>query len=126
MRPEKLYLTDIVEATEAIQRFIAGVERDDFFQDELLQSAVLQKLIVIGEAVARLSQEFRERHPEIEWRDIVSFRNIAVHAYFSVNLNIVWVTATQDVPDLQHKVAQILAQEYGPTDVSDADEAPNG
>jgi uncharacterized protein with HEPN domain len=52
MRPEELYLTDIVEAADSIQRFIEGVERKDFFDDELRQSAVLQKLIVIGEAAA--------------------------------------------------------------------------
>jgi len=78
----------------------------------LRQSAVLQKLIVIGEAAARLPVQFRERHPEIEWADIVGFRNIAVHEYFAVSWTIVWVTATQDVPDLRRKVARILAKEY--------------
>ena len=58
MRPEKLYLTDLVEAADAIQRFIIGITPDDFLNDELRQSAVLQKLIVIGEAAARLSPDF--------------------------------------------------------------------
>jgi uncharacterized protein with HEPN domain len=55
MRPEKLYLTDIVEAADAIRRFVTEIDRDGFLRDELRQSAVLQKLIVIGEAAARLS-----------------------------------------------------------------------
>ena len=93
MRPESLYLTDIVEAADAIRRFVEGVGREQFFLDELRQSAVLQKLIVIGEAAARLPMEFRRRHPEIEWVDIVGFRNIAVHDYFSVDWSIVWTTA---------------------------------
>jgi uncharacterized protein with HEPN domain len=112
MRREELYLTDIVEAADAIQRFIEGVQREDFFDDELRQSAVLQKLIVIGEAAARLPKEFTERHPKVEWTDIVGFRNIAVHEYFSVNWSIVWVAATQDAPELRRKVAEILAGEY--------------
>jgi uncharacterized protein with HEPN domain len=112
MRREELYLTDIVEAADAIQRFVAGVQREDFFDDELRQSAVLQKLIVIGEAAARLPAEFRERHPEIEWADIVGFRNIAVHEYFAVNWSIVWVATTQDAPDLRRRVAKILREEY--------------
>jgi uncharacterized protein with HEPN domain len=112
MRPEELYLTDIMEAADAIQRFVEGTPRRDFFDDELRQSAVLQKLIVIGEAAARLPAEFRKRHPEIEWADIVGFRNIAVHEYFAVSWAIVWITATQDVPDLRGKVANILAEEY--------------
>ena len=108
MRREKLYLTDIVEAADAIQRFVEGIQRKDLIDDELRQSAVLQKLIVIGEAAARLPREFRERHPKIEWADIVGFRNIAVHEYFAVNWSIVWVTATQEVPGLRQKVAKIL------------------
>ena len=112
MRREELYLSDIVEAADAIQRFIAGIRRDDFLHDELRQSAVLQKLIVIGEAVARLPAEFRERHPEVEWADIVGFRNIAVHEYFAVNWSIVWRAATQDALDLRQKAVRILAEEY--------------
>ncbi|RLC72407.1 MAG: DUF86 domain-containing protein [Chloroflexi bacterium] len=112
MRREELYLTDIVEAADAIQRFIEGIQREDFFGDELRQSAVLQKLIVIGEAAARLPTEFTNRHPEIEWADIAGFRNIAVHEYFAVDWSIVWVAATQDAPDLRRKVARILAKEY--------------
>ena len=112
MRREELYLTDIVEAADAIQQFLARVQRGTFLQDELLRSAVLHKLTVIGEAAARLPSEFRDRHPEIEWADIVGFRNIAVHAYFAVEWPIVWVAATQDAPELRDKIADILAREY--------------
>ena len=73
MRPEELYLTDILEAADAIARFLSDIERERFVKDELHQSAVLQKLIVIGEAAARLPAEFQSRHPEIEWRDVISF-----------------------------------------------------
>lgn len=51
-------------------------------------------------------------HPEIEWADIVGFRNIAVHEYFGVSWRIVWVTATDDVPDLHARVSKILSDEY--------------
>ena len=81
-------------------------------KDDLLQSAVLQKLTIIGEAAARLPKEFRERHSEIEWEDIIGFRNIAVHAYFAVEWSIVWVAATQEVPDLKRRIADILEREY--------------
>jgi uncharacterized protein with HEPN domain len=111
MRPEALYLWDIVEAAEAIGRFVAGVPRTDFMKDELRQAGVLQKLIVMGEAAAHLSKEFRARHPEIGWADIVGFRNIAVHEYFGVSCRIVWVTATDDVPDLHARVSRILSEE---------------
>ncbi len=112
MRPEKLYLLDIVEAAEAIRRFCEPISEDEFIQDELRQSAVLQKLIVIGEAASRLPGDFRKRHDDIEWEDIVGFRNIAVHEYFAVLWQIVWNTAMQDVPELCEKILIILTDEY--------------
>ena len=112
MRHEKLYLTDILEAADAIERFIAGLSKAEFINDELYQSAVLQKLIVIGEAAAKLPKKFQVEHDEINWPDIIGFRNIAVHEYFAVSWSIVWITATQDVPGLRVKIAQILAEEF--------------
>ena len=114
MKREQLYLKDIVEAAEAIQRFLDNVARDDFLENDLLGSAVLQKLIVIGEATARSSNDFRSQHSEIDWLDIVAFRNLAVHAYFSIDWQIVWTTATQDVPALKQDVLTILVGEGEP------------
>lgn len=112
MRPDKLYLVDIVDAADDIAEFISELEEELFYRDHKTQSAVLQKLIVVGEAAARLTDELIARHPEIEWRDIVAFRNILVHAYFSVQLEIVWETVTGDVPQLRQQVADILTQEF--------------
>ncbi len=112
MRREELYLTDIIEAADAIQRFLRNVDQNTFLKDELLQSAVLQKLMIIGEATSRLPKEFRDRHSEIEWEDIIGFRNIAVHAYFAVEWSIVWVAATQETPELRRKIAETLAKEH--------------
>jgi len=122
MRREELYLADIVEAADAVREFLAGVNRETFLGSDLLRSAVLHKLTVIGEAAARLPAGFRERHPEIEWADIVAFRNIAVHAYFAVEWPIVWVAATQDAPELGEKVAHILATDYSDTRAPGAEE----
>jgi uncharacterized protein with HEPN domain len=112
MRREELYLTDIIEAADAIQRFLRNVDQSTFLKDELLQSAVPQKLMIIGEATSRLPKAFRDRHSEIEWEDIIGFRNIAVHAYFAVDWSIVWVAATQETPALRRKIADILAKDY--------------
>ena len=115
MRREALFLADIVGAVDSTQQFLEDVSRADFLQDDLVRSAVLQKLAIIGEAAARLSKEFQARHQEIEWADIIGFRNIAVHAYFSVDWSIVWITATNDVPDMKPLIAAILAEEYPDT-----------
>lgn len=113
MRRDELFLRDIVEAAEAIQRFIRDRAQEEFIGDDLLSSAVLHKLTLIGEAAHRLSPELLSRYPEADWKAIVGLRNIVVHAYFSVDWSIVWTTATQDVPLLKATVQEILAKEFG-------------
>ncbi|HEY0512748.1 MAG TPA: HepT-like ribonuclease domain-containing protein [Thermoanaerobaculia bacterium] len=97
---------------DAIEGFLTGVRESEFLKSDLVRSAVLQKLTVIGEAAARLPVEFCESHPEIPWRDIIAFRNIAVHAYFAVEWPIVWVAATAEAPTLKNQVASLLAREF--------------
>ena len=111
MRREHLYLQDILAACDMIQAFLEGIEASAFLASELHKAATLQKLTVIGEAAARLAHPFREAHPQVEWRDIIAFRNIAVHAYFAVQWEIVWATATDDVPVLRHQLLEILQTE---------------
>jgi uncharacterized protein with HEPN domain len=112
MRPEKLYLTDILEASQSIARFIAGVNFAEFEQNEMMHSAVLQKLMVIGKAAGHLPEDFTKRFPDIPWRDIVGFRNIAVHEYFAIHWDIAWVTATEEIPVLKAQIEKILIAEY--------------
>ena len=112
MRHEKLYLTDIVEAAHAIEKFIMGEDFNEFEQNEMMNSAVLQKLAVIGEAASKLPKEFTKRFPEIPWVDIIGFRNIAVHEYFAVRWDIVWVAASEEAPTLRVQIEQILRDEF--------------
>ena len=111
MRPERLYLSDIVEAVDSIEGFLGSIKESEFLKNDLIRSAVLQKLTIIGEAAARLPPDFCERYREIPWGDIVAFRNIAVHAYFAVEWPIVWVAATEEAPLLRRQVAEILARD---------------
>lgn len=108
MRREQLYLTDIVDAIDAIARFLSNADAVTFSTNELLQSAVLHKLTVIGESASRISPELRQRNPEVEWRAIIGFRNILVHEYFAVDHAIVWETATREVAVLRDQISAIL------------------
>jgi uncharacterized protein with HEPN domain len=112
MRREDLYLKDIVEAADAVASFLTGVTREVFLESDLLRSAVLHKLTIIGEAASRIPRDFADRFPEVEWAAISAFRNIAVHAYFSVDWNIVWVAATKETPVLREQAQAILAKEF--------------
>jgi uncharacterized protein with HEPN domain len=111
MRPDRLFLSDIVEAAGAIEDHIRGRDEESLLTDRTARAAVLHELTVIGEAASRVSSETRERHPEIPWTEIVAFRNVVIHEYFGLSWPIIWVTATEEVPDLRAKVQAILASE---------------
>jgi uncharacterized protein with HEPN domain len=113
MRHDVLYLKDIVEAIDAIGRFLDGIDETTFMADELRQSAVLQKLMIIGEAAAHVSTEVRTKAPHVPWSQIVGFRNIAIHAYFNVNWPIVWTAATKNAPALRGPVQILLEDATG-------------
>lgn len=108
MRSDRLYLADIRDAIGAIERFTEGTNEATFLGNDLLQSAVLQKLSVIGEAAARLSDDTRSAAPDLPWKEIVGFRNVAVHAYFSVDWRAVFVTVTDDLPPLKRAITTLL------------------
>lgn len=112
MAHEELYLQDIINSIEDVGRFLKGIEEDQFLNDEILQNAVLMKLVVIGEVLSKISIERRATYPEIEWKPIIGFRNIAVHAYFSVKWNIVWETATNDLNLLGEQISEILQTDF--------------
>lgn len=110
MRRDILYLNDIVEAVQSIEEFLEGIREERFLSDKLRQSAVLQKLAVIGEASARISPELKAIAPHVPWAQIAGFRNVAVHAYFNVDWAIVWMAATHDAPTLKLQVQAILLE----------------
>jgi uncharacterized protein with HEPN domain len=109
MRHDRLYLNDIVEAADHIAEFLDGRDFPAFQTSELLRSAVVQKLAVIGEGAARVSEALKTRHHRIPWQQIIAFRNILVHAYFGIDWDLVWRAARNRCPVLRTQVAEILA-----------------
>jgi uncharacterized protein with HEPN domain len=103
-------LLDILNAAQQAELFTSGLTKDDFISDPKTCFAVLHQLIVIGEAVKRLSPEFRTTHPEIAWKSISGFRDILVHQYDEVDLHEVWRTVQSDVPTLRAFVQQVMAK----------------
>jgi uncharacterized protein with HEPN domain len=118
MRREELYLRDIVEAVGHISEFVSASGSSGFQESELVRSAVVQKLAVIGEAAARVSEELKARHPEVPWPKIVAFRNILIHAYFGIAWDVVWVAASKESPILGEQVAVILATDFAGNDIA--------
>jgi uncharacterized protein with HEPN domain len=97
-----------LESIGHIQRFLEGVSEDEFYKNVEKQDAVLRRLEIIGEAVKHLPDEIREDHPDIPWRQIAGMRDIIIHEYFGITLEMVWVVATEDILDLKAKVEEII------------------
>ena len=108
MRNNAEKLRDIVEAIERIERY-AVLGKENFEQNELVQSWMTQNLQIIGEASRSLSADFREKHSEIAWSQIIGMRNILVHNYFEIDVEIVWSVIEQKLPELKSKVIEILS-----------------
>ncbi len=104
-------LFDLVIAAERIIKFHNGMTKVEFIQDIKTQSAIQHQLMVMGEAVKRLSEEFRAEHPEIRWSSVAGMRDRLIHAYERVSLDIVWDTAITAVPDFLKKLQPLLVND---------------
>ena len=104
---DDIVLKDIVNAAQLIAAFVDGFEKNMFNEDWKTRSAVLCQLTVIGEAVKRLSAEFRASHTQIPWALMVGMRDHLVHAYDLVDWDEAWKTAVTDIPSLLEKIKQL-------------------
>lgn len=108
-------MLDIAKAAHQIAVFIVGMTKVDFEHDPKTQSAVLYQLLVIGEAVKRLSTQFRNHHDAIPWSLIAGMRDHLIHAYDTVDWDEVWQTATTDVPALHAEIMPLLPRNTKPS-----------
>ena len=104
-------LLDIARAARLIANFRQGMDKAAFLDDLKTQSAILHQLLVIGEAVKRLSLEFRAEHPAIPWAPMAGMRDALIHGYDDVDLDEVWKTAGADIPALLAALEPLLPPE---------------
>jgi uncharacterized protein with HEPN domain len=104
---DQLYLEHVLQAIALIERFTAS-GRAVFFGDEMVQSAVIRQLEIVGEAVRNLSGELKARETMVPWRDIAGTRDKLIHGYFSVKLDVVWNVVVQELPSLKQHIRRIL------------------
>jgi uncharacterized protein with HEPN domain len=107
MRVDRLRLLDALEQIELIRQF-SDRGRESFFSDLLVQSAILHRLTLLGEACRAISPELRETHPEIPWAQIIAFRNVVVHEYFGLDLELVWAIVAEQIDPLVSAFRAIL------------------
>lgn len=102
-----LRVRDIIGAVDRIGRYTDGMTQEQFARDEKTVEAVCFALVVIGEAASRVSEDDQDRAPEVPWRKMRAMRNIAVHEYFGLDVETLWLTATRDVPALRPVLAAL-------------------
>ena len=101
-------LQDIIQAADNIASFIEGITLEDLSQDKLRYFAVVKNVEIIGEAAYMLSVQFKEQHKEIPWKEIIGMRHVLVHGYATVLVEILWHTATTDVPLIKKQIEAII------------------
>ena len=108
MRDDRARLQDILEAIEHIEKYaVRGPAAFD--QDELVQTWIVHYLLILGEAASGLSPDFRASYPDKTWAEAIGRRNILIHHYFGIELDLVWRVVEHDLPVLKKRVQEILA-----------------
>jgi len=106
-RDSLLLIEDILTAIKKINRYLANMNRREFLEDDKTVDAVVRNLEIIGEASRQLPEDFKNIYSDIAWQEIAGLRNRIVHAYFGIDLLLIWEIIQNDWPTLETKLKQI-------------------
>ncbi len=113
MLRDEATLLDLAKAIRLVREFTVGMDYAAFQDDVKTQSAVLHQLLILGEAVKRLSDEFCSRYPEVPWRLIAGLRDKLIHHYDNVDFDEVWRVVERDIPRLAEQIEPLLPSKSG-------------
>ncbi len=106
--PDRVRLQHMLDAAREVVEFAQGTTLADFQTNPMRLRAVMMSISILGEAATRVSEDFKIAHPEILWPQIGGMRNRLIHAYFDVDVERVWLTATQDIPRILPLLENLL------------------
>ncbi|HJJ39546.1 MAG TPA: DUF86 domain-containing protein [Methanocorpusculum sp.] len=108
VKDPKVFLHHIQDECGFIIETMSKLSLDEFLSNRLVQGSMRNSVMIIGDAVARLSAEFQSEHAEIPWQQIKDTRNRYIHGYFSIDLMRMWTLLTDDIPALKPKIDTLL------------------
>lgn len=111
-RSQEEYLRDLLRAMEKAERYVEGVEFEEFVRNPEKQDAVEWNVSVMGEAAKQLDSELRTAYDHIPWDDMARMRDRIVHGYFSIDLEILWRTVTERIPEAKRHIRRMLDEEW--------------
>lgn len=111
MRHDDAYLLDMLVAARKALTFAAGLTYPQFVKSELHQNAIFKVLEIVGEGASHIGEDTRQANPEIAWHQVVGLRNRIVHAYFEIDLDIVWRVVQEDLPVLISQLEPLVPPE---------------
>ncbi len=106
----KVYFQDILNAINKIEKYTEDINFEKFSENELIQDGVIRNLEIIGEAVKHIPEDIKKDYPEIEWRKIAGLRDILIHAYFGIDIEIIWDILKNKIPELKTRIERILSK----------------
>ena len=108
---DKIRLQHIVDFADRAISYTAGLKREEFTRNEVLQYACVHLLEIIGEAATEITDKTRGQYPDIPWLKMINMRNRLIHGYIDVNMDIVWLTIKENLPPLIDQVRRIKLDE---------------
>ncbi len=100
VRRDSDYLDDMEHGIKKVLTHLKGLTKDEFMEDEWMQDATVRNIEIIGEAAKQLSEQARALRPQLQWTKLMGMRDRLAHGYFAVNLDVVWNTVREDLPQL--------------------------
>ena len=105
---DKSRLEDILTAIKCVEEYTGNLSEAQLKEDKLRLHATIYNVQIIGEAIYKLTKEFKQEHPDTPWHLIEKMRHILVHDYFRINLDILWIVVTEDIPLLKEQVLHYI------------------